>query len=163
MKQVTVYILIISLLLATAGGILIAFAIMQSLDKIKDATILLDGETRQEVTVSLTDFYPGKEEEYTIQLKANEGDYYEIQVDFVTKGNEGLAPFIDLQLCMESKVLAEGKLDEYLNENKITFGCFFDEKESVNLQMIYKMDFSVGNEAQNQEASFSIVIEGKQK
>ncbi len=124
-----------------------------------EVVVELDGQTQKELSVSLTDFYPGCEDKtYTIVLKAKEAGEYSVSLTFAKTGDVGLAPYVDVELYGQEKTLAEGKLSEFLNGKKTSIKTTLAAGETQEIKVTYGMGLEIGDEAQGQIADFKIVV-----
>ncbi len=152
-------ILILSLVAVTIIGIIVGIWVHTSQQKfINEKTFFLNEKERTELDVRLSGVYPGMSVPYTVKLKANKGDSFNLTVDFQKVGKDSLASFIDVELFVNSEKIDSAKLSEYLSGRQVDFSVDFDGTENAEVEIVYSMGLDVGDEAQNTAADFDVVI-----
>ncbi len=131
---------------------------MQSQSFASEKTIRLDETEQTEMEVHLSGLCPGDSTSYTLHLKAREGEDFSVLMSFDKSGASNLAPFVDVEICLQGEKIDGGKLSEYLNGKIVTFPTRFDGGSQIDVEISYSMGLEVGDEAQNTTADFSIVL-----
>ncbi len=155
---------LITLILAVLTLALVGFGVWQyvAMNAYADKIIKLGEETQEtDIPVELSGFAPGVSRSYDILLKSVKGENYDVEIKFDVKEGDpiGLAPFIDLEIKLEDEVVASGNLKEFLDGNiKVVFGLPFKDTRRRDLTISYIMSQNVGDDAQNTEAKFDIIL-----
>ncbi len=162
MSKKTSYILILSLVVVTMVGIVVGVWSYVSQDKfINEQTIVLNEQPQTEMEVNLSGICPGMSMSYKIHLKANEGDYFDITLDFTKTGTDSLAQFVDVEVRLGGEKIESAKLSEYLNGKQVAFPLEYDDTSEIDIEIVYSMGLEVGDDAQNTTADFNIVLSAK--
>ncbi len=153
--------LMLSLSSITLVGAALGVYVRNGQDKLDDSVVVLNGETQKNLAVSLTGFYPTLSKTQVVNLSARQGDAYNVTVDFEETGDTALAEFLTAEVKVGETVVGTALLKEYLEGKEITFDCSFDKSETVALEITYSMGMEIGDEAQNTEAYFDVVIKAE--
>ncbi len=159
-KKIIEYILIISLIAATATGVGIGVWSHNSQETYtNEKTVVLTGETQTEqIKVSLSGITPGASAAYTVHLKASKGDSFALCVDCTKTGADSMAPFIDVQVLVDGQHVGQLPLSSLLGEEQLEFRIKFDNTTDVEVKIVYSMSLQVGDEAQNTAADFDLML-----
>ena len=132
---------------------------LYELHKLSADKILIKGDSEHEV-IEVVDLklIPSESKKYTIDLIVLESSDFSGSLKFVEDVDGGLKQFVDVCLEIEDEVLFEGKLGELLSDSVIEFATHIDSLNPVKIHITYSMDESVGNEAENVYADFSIDV-----
>ncbi len=126
-----------------------------------DVTIVLDQTPQTQLEVELYDMYPGASKSYEIHLKADLGKTYNLALNFQKTKACTIAQFIDVQVKLGDELIDSAKLEEYLDGKKVSFPMDFDSQTMIDIEIIYSMDDSVGDEAQNTTADFNLILSAR--
>lgn len=119
-----------------------------------DATIEIDGETHKTLEATLTGFYPGSSQDYTIVLTSETSESYETYLSF-RDGSGELQNYIVVTVSTGTEEI-EKPLSELLGGETLFLG------ENVSeIKITYTMPEEVGNEAQGTTADFRIDFSAK--
>ncbi len=153
------YILILSVVAVTIAVLVFGMISFSSGKKFADEKTVVIGEnTQTEMEVSLTGFYPGASKSYQIHMKANKGDKFKVTMDFEKTGEGSLAKFVDVEVIVDGEQADKAKLAEYLDGREISFSAEFEDTKTVEVEIVYSMATTVGDEAQNTAADFDIKL-----
>ena len=116
------------------------------------------------VEFSELDLIPGESVEYDVNLHSemNVEAFVTLEFKRIDEIPEGVAKLEDYayaRIMLGDEVLCESLISELLNnETRVTFECAIGTDDHCNLKIMYYMPSEVGNEAQNAEASFEMII-----
>lgn len=159
MSKRTSYIFILSFVAVTILGIVVGAWLFVGQEKyVNEKTIALGEERQDEMDVKLSGLCPGMSRLYEINLRANSGDGFKITMAFERAEADSLAQFVDVEVRACGETVDSAKLSEYLDGKQISFPVKFDGVSEINVEIVYSMGRDVGDEAQNAEADFKIVI-----
>lgn len=120
-------------------------------------TITINEEITTKLDVDLKEINPGSEEKYSINLDSEDLSLYCISLQFLEKDNKGnLDEYLTLVLNANDYKIEKNLHEVLVNEEKFDLGV-----NVKNIYVAYKMDESVGNEAQNATTDFSINLTAK--
>lgn len=115
-------------------------------------TIEINDEITKNLNVDLKDIAPGTKTKYLINIEGLELSSFNVSLSFYEKNNPGtLSEYLTLSLTANDFNVTKS-LKEILN-NKDTYELGNDVKQ---ISLVYLMDESVGNEAQDTYANFYI-------
>lgn len=136
----------------TLIGIVLFSYFRTTKQEVNDITITINEETTTRLDVDLKEINPGSEEKYSINLDSEDLSLYYVSLQFVDKGNSGnLDKYLTLVLSTNDYKIEKSLYEVLTNEEKFDLGT-----NVKNIYVIYKMDESIGNEAQNTTVDFSI-------
>ncbi len=159
MSKITFYLLLLSLATLTILGTMIGFQALNDQKEFSDEkTIVVDEKEQTEMSVNLVGIHPGETMAYQINLKSNEGDFFNITMDFTKAGDDSLAKFIDVEIRLNGKKTRAAKLSEYLNGEQVAFSINYAGINKAEIEILYSMSLDVGDEAQNTSADFTILL-----
>lgn len=121
--------------------------------------ILKDGESAEQVRIELDNFAPGVEKNYKFEFKAEKKGDYSIEVDFEETKTGELKKYLEVVIKVNGEVLCFTDLNKLFNgEKEIKIEEDFIKNEILEFEICYKMPATVGNEAENAEADFNMII-----
>ncbi len=123
-----------------------------------EKTVVLNGNAQEEMSVKLTDIYPGYTTSYQIRLKGEKDKSYSVTVSFEEAGEVTMAPFVDVSVNYGGKTVGGGKLSELLEGKEATLQADFSSSTTQEVEIVYSMSEEVGDEAQNTVADFEVVL-----
>ena len=122
-------------------------------------TIEINDEITKNLNVDLKDIAPGTETKYLINIEGLELSSFNVSLSFYEKNNPGtLSEYLTLSLTANDFNVTKS-LKEILT-NKDTYELGNDVKQ---ISLVYLMDESVGNEAQDTYANFYIDLKASKK
>lgn len=131
-------------------------------DNVLDIDLSIGGQYR--VEFSELDLIPGESAEYDVNLSSDINVEALVTLEFKrtdesAAGVAELAKYSYVRITHENEVLCDSLISEFLdNETRVTFECAIGTDSPCNLKIMYYMPSEVGNEAQNAEASFELLI-----
>ncbi len=162
MKKKIEFILIASLIILTCVGIVFGICNLVSQGAyINEKSITLRDNTTSEMEIQLLDIAPDTQSEYTINLKANKGDSFDVTLDFVKTGADSLAQYIDVDVTVNGESVGKSILSQLLDGKQINFCADFSDSKKNEVVIAYKMDADVGDEAQATSADFDVILTSK--
>lgn len=122
-------------------------------------TIEINDEITKNLNVDLKDIAPGTKTKYLINIEGLELSSFNVSLSFYEKNNPGtLSEYLTLSLTANDFNVTKS-LKEILN-NKDIYELGNDVKQ---ISLVYLMDESVGNEAQDTYANFYIDLKASKK
>ncbi len=165
MKNRSVNILIVSLLLLAAISVVFIVFIEYAHDKFgDDITVSENGVTESIKAVRDLRLNPTETKEYTVNLVCEaSGDYY-ITLDYTEKQDGGMKSFVNITVSLGEEVVYKGPIAELLNTEKVVeFEGTLEADTPLPVTICYEMPHDVGNEAQGTTADFNVKFSVKKK
>lgn len=147
------YIIIAAAVLLTAVWVGLWFKVRTDCELSERTEIVVNGETRKTLRASLSGFYPGKSESYTIVLTGAED--YDVTLEFLEGTESVLSEYITVRITTD-EVRVEKELSELTEIGAIELG-----RQAKEIVLEYTLSESAGNEAQGASASFELEIRAK--
>lgn len=154
-KKITIALIVLCLAM-TACGTTIYFVNKSNNNLGNKTEINVDGDTVKELSVNLSDFYPGNTQTFEINLKGNSADDYTVTINFRNDETSGALENYLTVVISTDKVTIEKSLKELLEGDEISLG-----KNASNIKIHYTMPETVENEAQGATADFYIEVSAK--
>ena len=108
--------------------------------------------------IRLEGMYPGSKHEYTLNITAELPGTYKLGFDYEEIRDEGLKKYIYVEMIYEGVMLYQGNLSDLLGEKQISLETELNERNPIQIRIVYKMPKEVGNEAQGASMDFDIII-----
>ncbi len=159
MKRFVKYILVLSCTAVSLTGILLYYFFKKNTELENATTITINEETTKSLKVDLVDIAPGSRSSYTINIESKYFDDFDFSIKFYEKDDPGeLSNYLSLSLTANEYSVTKS-FKEILNSEEI-----FSLGNNVRkISLLYTMDESVGNEAQNTYANFYIELTSKSR
>ena len=116
-----------------------------------------NGET-QAVEFKKLDLIPGEECNYTLSLSSKVADEYDILLVFRETEEHTLKDYARVRMESNGEVICDKLLAEMFTGNGISLSFRLVKDRSEDIQITYYLPEDVGNEAQNAEAAFELLI-----
>ena len=155
---------IIIWVLMVGGGVLtlIGVALMMwtgaGLGEDDEIVVDLASEDTQVIEFENLCLIPGESCEYTITLKGEHADRYELLFDFVELEEGTLKNFAFVKIQSGDQVLYDRLLSEAFAQEHLVLPVDFDKEQNTELTIIYYLPIEVGNEAKNAGAVFELHV-----
>lgn len=115
------------------------------------------GET-QAVEFNNLCLIPGEECEYTVLLSSKVTDKYDVELAFREKAVNTLNNYAYIRIETNGEVICDRLLATLFESDNIVLPIDLSEKKNDTIKIVYYMPAEVGNEAQNAEAAFELLI-----
>ena len=112
----------------------------------------------QSITFEDLSMLPGESCAYTLRLSSKYADKYDLYLNFTELEEKTLKEFVYVRIESGDEILYEQMLKDAFTDDAICFSVDFSEARNTELNFIYYMPIEVGNEAQNAEAIFELLI-----
>lgn len=119
-------------------------------------TLSPDEEPSRELSVTLSDFVPGRTQSTDITLAAANGESFVITLAFTREEESPLADFLTVTISVGDKTIETATLAAYLDGKTIAFDYVATKDETLTIS--YTMPETVGDEAQGATADFRLDI-----
>ncbi len=155
---------IIIWVLMVGGGVLtligVALMMWTGAGQGEDDEIVVDlaSEDTQVIEFENLCLIPGESCEYTITLKGEHADRYELLFDFVELEEGTLKNFAFVKIQSGDQVLYDRLLSEAFAQEHLALPVDFDKEQNTELTIIYYLPIEVGNEAKNAGAVFELHV-----
>lgn len=106
---------------------------------------------------------PGEEVAYTLELNANKADAYDVTFDFVETEERTLKNYARVRIEAGEEVLYDELMATAFEDTNIKIPVDFDEEKNTELTIVYYLPIDVGNEAENAQAVFELLITASNK
>ena len=160
-----VAVLVLALLLTVAIiGATVAFVVVytDSLHNVfAPATIEIDLDDggKESIHFENLELVPGGSTEYTVTLKSELDGKYKISLEFKDENTDmKLKKYVYVRAEYEGKTVCDELLADVLDGDAVTFDFEMNANEDSELKITYYMPETVGNEAENAEAKFELII-----
>lgn len=102
---------------------------------------------------------PGESCEYTLLLSSEYTEKYQLTLRFEDENTKlTLKDYAYIRMERDGEVLCDTRLSEIFEQQTIELAVDFTDGESNDIGIIYYMPEDVGNEAQNAEAEFKLLV-----
>lgn len=102
---------------------------------------------------------PGESCEYTLSLISEYEQAYSLVLQFEDrKPDMTLKNYAYLRMEKDGEVLCDTRLSELFERERISFAIDFTDGTKNEIHIVYYMPEDVGNEAQNTEADFKLLV-----
>ncbi len=102
--------------------------------------------------------YPGQQCEYGIRVKNDNGDKFDLSLDFAELRESPLKNFLRVKIVTNDTVVYDELLADAFVDEPLVLPVDFTESKNIVLRIIYSLPEDVGNEAKNAEALFELII-----
>ncbi len=160
MKNKSINLLIVSLLLLGMVGIALIAFVEESHDDFKESIrVNEEGVTKETLEVNDLMLNPTEKREYEIALTCPASGDFDLSMDYEETTDGGMKPFVRVRIQCGDAVLYEGGLAELLDTDRvIALACELVADEALLLRICYEMPYEVGNEAQGTFADFNVYL-----
>ncbi len=149
-------ILIVMSVLILVGVGLTAYFLIADKNVIK---VSVDPEQTQSVSFENLSLRPGESCEYTLVLSCEYDDEYRILFDFVEgDGVQTLKNYAYVRIEDNGRTVCDELLSDAFEREDIGLGANFGDGAKYNLTVTFYIPDHIGNEAQNAEADFTLLI-----
>lgn len=156
-RKKVAYIALVALSVVTLVGVGLSVYVMNA-----DKTVIkVDLTPDEPSTVSFKNIglRPGESCVYTLKLNNEYADEYDLTLDFLDSAPElTLKQYAYVRLEMDGQVLCDELLSSAFEREDITAVVNFTGKDVCEIKVTYYMPEDVGNEAQDAEAKFELII-----
>ena len=101
---------------------------------------------------------PGEEVAYTVRLNSNKGSKYDLHLDFVELEDKTLKQYARVRIESEGEVVYDELLADAFGSEGVTFPVDFKASKHTSFIIAYYLPIDIGNEAENAEAVFDLLI-----
>lgn len=158
MTKKLAYALTIILTIVVICGIVLGVFVLKNRDDFTKNITLGDKSVEEEIAVSLSGFYPGSSQSYTVKFGGASVEGYTVSLGFSEDGDCTLAQFIVLTISLNGEKLSEDKLDKFIGGEDCSFALSSSENGGAEIKLEYSMPEDVGNEAQGTVAEFVVTV-----
>ncbi len=122
-------------------------------------TIEINDEITKNLNVDLKDIAPGTKTKYLINIEGLELSSFNVSLSFYEKNNPGtLSEYLTLSLTANDFNVTKSLKEILINKDTYELG-----NDVRQISLVYLMDESVGNEAQDTYANFYIDLKASKK
>lgn len=137
------------------AGASIFVYVLTEIDNEKVIEVVLTENESVSTTFDELSLFPGESCEYTVKLSDGGLEIVDITMDFNAIDDCLMKDFVFVKIESDGECVYEALLSDCLSSDPITVDY---EKIGKEFKIIYSMPESVGNEAQNTEAHFELLI-----
>ena len=101
---------------------------------------------------------PGEQCEYMVKLKNTNADEYDLSLDFVEIEEGTLKNFARVKIISGDETVYDELLCDALEDENITFPIDFNVFRNTEFKIVYYLPIEIGNEAENAEALFKLIL-----
>ena len=157
MKKLVAFILSGVCLTAAIAGVIVYANFKDKVVLSKVTNISVNSETTKKLEVNLNDFEPGKESSYSILIKSKDVSVFDFSLSFYQEDKTGsLADYLSLEIVCNDFTYTNSLAKVLNDQETIQLG---NNVKEINLK--YKMEKEVGNEAQDAYVNFYIDLMAK--
>lgn len=158
MTRKLAYALTIIMTIVVICGIVLGVYLLKNRDDFTKNITLGDKTVEEEIDVSLSGFYPGSSQAYSVKFGGASVEGYKVSLGFDEDGDCTLAQFIVLTITLNGEKVTEDKLDKFIGGEGCSFALSSSENGGAELKLEYSMPEDVGNEAQGTVAEFVVTV-----
>lgn len=159
MKRFIKFILVLLTSALSLTGVLLFVHLKKNTVLPNEVTVTINEETTKNLKIDLIDIVPGSETSYTINIDSKYFDDFNFSISFYEMDDPGeLSNYLSLSISANEFNISKS-FKEILNKNEV----FALGTNVRKISLTYKMDESVGNEAQNTYANFYIDLISKSR
>ena len=155
--------IISSIAIGVMVGIIIfevIFALRLYLNRDGDQTIHAEIENGETEVLEFEHFglVPGESTQYNLYLSTDDGPTKHVTLEFAEAEDSPLADFVRVKVLVNDEEACDELLADLLSGQEITCNADLSSIGELKITIVYYMPDSVGNEAENAEASFNLYI-----
>lgn len=120
--------------------------------------INIDGNETKNVEFKNLSMVPGEKIEYIINLKSEVVKECKVTLRFQEIEEQNLKNYVYVQIVSNDEKISEQLLKNLLEDKEIVIPVDFTKEKKKEIKISYYLPEEVGNEAQNAEASFELLI-----
>ena len=127
----------------------------------KDTSVIkvkLDSGENEKISFENLALIPGEQCEYEIELSVGSVKKYDLKLEFAEKKDGALKRFACAKVIVDGKVVFDDVLFKLFEKGTIELPIDLSEKDNTKIDLIYYLPDSIGNEAQETEATFDLII-----
>ena len=154
-----VMLILLAVIMVVEAGLAIYFVTETKRDYSMIDVKLEEGKDTYYVEFSGLGLIPGDQTQFTLNLKGHRDVECDVSLAF-SNNDEALTlkDFVYVKVSLGDEVLCDKLLADLFEEEEIKLKQKFKEGEKYQILITYYMPVSVGDEAQNAEACFDLVI-----
>ena len=161
MKTLNKVLIVIAYLAVFVGiGLFIGVVVSDDLT-MREITLDKEGETIRELTFAAENFRPGDVKEYTVIVHGDAGGEFDFTFKADTPPQGTLWKYLNFEIAYSGQSKA-ASLAAMFEGTEFEFDVKID-KEPIKFTVRYIMPKDVGNEAENLETEFSLILSAKRK
>ncbi len=157
-RKIIMWVLLVGGSVLTLVGVALMMLTGTGLGEDDEIVVDLASESTQVIEFENLCLIPGESCEYTITLKGEHADRYELLFDFVELEEGTLKNFAFVKIQSGDKVLYDQLLSEAFAQEHLALPIDFNQEQNTQLTIIYYLPIEVGNEAKNAGAVFELHI-----
>lgn len=124
--------------------------------------VSIDPDEAQEIQFKNLELRPGESDEYTLILSSRYSNAYEVSLSFSESEPIGtLKSYVYVKIEKDGETLCDRLLSDVLEDETIKLDADFSDGAENEVRLTYYMPADVGNEAQNTEANFLLLVTAK--
>lgn len=138
-------------------GVVLMAWMLATMDDRNYIKIDLDDEVEPIVFEDLC-LIPGQQSVYTLRLNSGSAQQCELSLDFVELEEKNLKEYAYIRIESDGQVLYDQRMSIAFEDGDIVLPVDFTNTDKAEFTIIYYLPIEVGNEAQNAEAVFELLI-----
>jgi hypothetical protein len=145
--------------MAFQAGLAVYFIVETTRDYSMIDVKLKNNRDEYRVEFSRLGLAPGEQADYTVSLKGFRDEECDVFLSFVDMDeNLTLKDFVYAKVSINGETVCDEPLRELFEKDRVELSYKFKNGEDYKILISYYMPLSVGDEAQNAEATFDLVI-----
>lgn len=101
---------------------------------------------------------PGEQCEYTLKLKSDNAEKYDLKLDFVETEEKTLKKYARVKILANGETVSDDLLADAFEKEALVLPVDFTENKNTEISIVYYLPIEIGNEAKNAEAVFDLHI-----
>lgn len=163
-KRIIIRIAIIAASALIVAGVGLMIWMMTTEDERNNIEVKITEGRTESVSFENLSLVPGERCEYTLKLKSEHAEAYDLSLNFVEKEEKTLKNFARVKIISGETVVADELLANVFEDGYvINLPVDFTKKKNTELTVVYYLPEEVGNEAKNAEAVFELNITASKK
>lgn len=139
-------------------GLLIMWWSLANEDNKNVINLSIEDGYQQSVTFENITMIPGESCTYTLRLSSKYAEQYTLSLDFVELEEKTLKEFAYVRIELEDQILYDCLLKDAFEDDTISLPVDLSQERNTQIVVVYYLPIEVGNEAQNAEAIFELLI-----
>ena len=150
---------VLSIVMAVQAGLAIYFIVQTNRDYSMIDVKLKENQNEYVVAFDHLGLAPGEQADYTVSLKGHRDVECDVFLSFTDKDESlTLKDYVYAKVSINGETVCDELLKDLFQKDRVELSYNFKNGEKYQVLVSYYMPLSVGDEAQNAEATFDLVI-----
>lgn len=155
-KFVRIVLIVLSVMILI--GVALTIYMLSTVNKYDIIKVNIKDDATQVVEFQDLCLIPGEKCEYTISLGSDTADKYNVELAFHETVENTLKNYVHIKIEANGEIVCDQLLATLFDNSNITLAVDLTEDKKNDIKIIYYLPEEIGNEAQNAEANFELLI-----